>query len=136
MNKTKAPSSCLKARASWLGIVVARERPEFWTSAQLAAIAALAAGVAILAFIGQAGAGEIAITCTNPVSGASWPIAIDYDRGTVDSNPARISDTEILWRDAKNGWRYTLDRKSGALTVVLASATGGNFLYDRCNLAN
>ena len=27
-----------------------------------------------------------------------------------------------------------LDRKSGDLTVTLASATGGNFLYDRCKL--
>ena len=84
----------------------------------------------------EAQAGEVAVTCTNPFSGASWRIAIDYDRRTVDSNPARISDTEISWRDATNGWNYTLDRKSGKLTVILASATGGNFLYDRCGLAN
>ena len=71
------------------------------------------------------------MTCTNPFSGASWKVAIDYGRKTVDSNPARISETEISWRDAKDGWRYTLDRKSGKLTVILASATGGNFLYDR-----
>ena len=80
--------------------------------------------------------GETAITCTNPISGASWQIRIDYDRGTVDSNPARISDAEISWRDAKDGWSYKLDRKSGNLTVILASATGGNFLYDRCKLEN
>ena len=83
---------------------------------------------------GEAPRGATAITCTNPVSGASWQIRIDYDRSTVDSNPARISDTEISWRDAKDGWNYTLDRKSGNLTVILASATGGNFLYDRCKL--
>ncbi len=53
------------------------------------------------------------ITCTNPASGASWQIKIDYDRGTVDSNPARISDAEISWHDAADGWNYTLDRKSG-----------------------
>jgi hypothetical protein len=64
----------------------------------------------------------------------SWRITIDFDRGTVDSNPARITDSEISWRDAKDGWRYTLDRKTGKLTVVLASATGGNFLYDQCKL--
>ena len=52
----------------------------------------------------------------------------------IGSNPARIDETAISWRDAKDGWRYTLDRKSGALTVILASATGGNFLFDRCRL--
>jgi hypothetical protein len=81
-------------------------------------------------------AGDVAITCTNPVSGATWQIRIDYDRSTVDSNPARISGTEIKWRDAKDGWNYTLDLKSGNLTVIIASATGGNFLYDRCKLEN
>jgi len=111
------------------------QRPTFLTSAQAAAIAATTA-LAFAGFARGAQAGEIAVTCTNPFSGASWQIAIDYDRGTVDSNPARISDTEISWRDAKDGWRYTLDRKSGALTVVLASSTGGNFLFDQCRLAN
>lgn len=78
--------------------------------------------------------GEAAITCTNPHSGASWQILVNYDRATVDSNPAKISDTTISWRDAKDGWGYRLDRKNGKLTVVLASSTGGNFLYDRCKL--
>ena len=55
---------------------------------------------------------------------------------TVDSNPALISDAEISWRDAKDGWNYTLNRKSGKLTVILASATGGNFLYDHCSPLN
>jgi len=76
------------------------------------------------------------ITCTNPHSGATWRIAVDYDRATVDSNPARITDAEIWWRDARDGWRYTLDRASGKLTVVLASATGGNFLFDQCRLTD
>jgi hypothetical protein len=80
--------------------------------------------------------GETAITCTNPVSGATWQIRIDYDHATVDSNAARISDSEISWRDASNGWYYRLDRKTGNLTVTLASATGGNFLYDRCRMDN
>ena len=80
--------------------------------------------------------GEIPITCTNPVSGATWQIKIDYDHATVDSNPARISDSEISWREASSGWYYRLDRKTGNLTVTLASATGGNFLYDRCRLDN
>jgi len=103
--------------------------PTFPISARAAALA-----VAILA--SSARSEEIAINCTNPYSGATWQIAIDYDRKTVDSNPARIGDTEISWRDAKDGWNYVLDRKSGKLTVILASATGGNFLYDRCRLEN
>jgi len=93
-----------------------------------------AAAVALAVFAAPAQAGEVAVTCVNPASGASWQIAIDADRGTVDANPARITDSEIAWRDAKDGWRYTLDRKTGKLTIVLASATGGNFLYDQCRL--
>jgi hypothetical protein len=77
---------------------------------------------------------ETAITCTNPVSGATWQIRIDYERKTVDSYPATISDTKISWADAKESSNYTLDRKSGDLTVVVRSSTAGHFLYDRCKL--
>ena len=112
------------------------ERTVFPVSSQTAAALAAPAALALAAFAASAEAGEIPVTCTNPYSGASWQIAIDYGQKTVDSNPARISDAEISWRDAKDGWNYTLDRKSGKLTVVLASATGGNFLYDRCKLAD
>ena len=80
--------------------------------------------------------GASAVICTNPYSGTTWQIKIDYDRATVDSNPAQISDATISWRGAADGWNYTLDRKSGDLTIVLASATGGNFLYDHCKLEN
>jgi len=101
---------------------------------------AVAMTVALTIAVAAAGAeaqrGQVEVTCANLTSGASWQIKIDYDRGTVDSNPARISDAEISWRDAKDGWYYRLDRKSGNLTVTLASATGGNFLYDRCKLEN
>jgi hypothetical protein len=113
---------------------MARRRP-FSAYARTAAIAALAAA-AVAASVCAAEAEGVAVTCTNPFSGASWQIAIDYDLKTVDSNPAVIDEAEISWRDAKDGWRYTLDRKSGALTVVLASATGGNFLHDQCRLPN
>ena len=102
------------------------------TKTLAAAIAALAVGMAGPAMSDEPH-GETAITCSNPASDATWQIRIDYDRSTVDSYPARISDAEISWRDA-NGWNYRLDRKSGELTVVLASATGGNFLHHRCKL--
>ena len=98
----------------------------------LAAIAALAVGMAGPAMSSELH-GETAVTCSNPASDATWQIRIDYDRSTVDSYPARIGDAEISWRDT-NGWNYRLDRKSGELTVVLASATGGNFLHHRCKL--
>ena len=97
-------------------------------------IGVFALGAAAAIGTAQAQRGEIAVTCTNVSSGANFQIMIDYDRATVDSNPARISDAQITWKDLKDGWNYTLDRKSGNLTVVLASATGGNFLYDRCKL--
>jgi hypothetical protein len=107
------------------------KRQKFSFSARAAAMVALAA---VAAANGAAEAEGVPVTCTNPFSGASWQIAIDYDLKTVDANPARIDAMEISWRDAKDGWRYTLDRRSGALTVVLASATGGNFLHDQCRL--
>jgi hypothetical protein len=78
--------------------------------------------------------GEGATTCTNLYSGSNWQIRIDYGKATVDSNPARISDAQISWRDATDGGNYTLDRKSGKLTVILASSTGGSFFYHQCKL--
>lgn len=61
---------------------------------------------------------------------------IDYARHMVDSDPARVSDTEISWHDVTDGGNYTLDRQSGDLTVVVALSTGGYFLHDRCRLEN
>lgn len=72
--------------------------------------------------------------CTNLASGASWQITINFANGTVDSNPARISGAQISWHDAKDGGNYTLERKSGELTVIFASSTGGYFIHDRCLL--
>lgn len=97
-------------------------------------IAALAAGLVPIARTAVAQNGEHAITCTNPASGATWQIKVDYDRKTVDASPARIDDGEIRWRDPSDGGNYTLDRKSGNLTVVIASSTGGYFLHDVCKL--
>jgi hypothetical protein len=78
--------------------------------------------------------GQRAITCMNKSSGAKWQINVDYDHGTVDSNPANITDSKIAWRDAKDGWRYTLDLKTGDLAVVYASSMGGNTYFHRCTL--
>jgi len=76
----------------------------------------------------------LVLDCTNLVSGAGWQIKIDFDAQTVDSNPARISTTEIRWYDATDHGNYTLDRKTGSLTAVFASSTGGYFIHDRCRL--
>ena len=100
----------------------------------------LPAALGALAFaavaLGPVRAGETPVTCTNPISGTNWQIRVDFDKGTVDSNPASISDGEIAWRDGKDGWNYKLDRKTGNLRVTIASATGGNFLYHHCKLEN
>ncbi len=98
-------------------------------AAALATIAAVALAPAVGGAAPQAAA---TLVCTNPASHVSWRIHIDFQRGTVDSNPARISAAEISWHDRTDGGNYTLDRESGALTVVVASSTGGYFLHDRC----
>ncbi len=98
------------------------------------AVAIAGFGIAVPVIGAKAQSGESAITCTNPYSGASFQVHVDYDRSIVDSNPARISAATISWQDDKSGRKYILDRKSGNLTVILASATGGNFLYDQCKL--
>jgi hypothetical protein len=97
-------------------------------------ILALTLGNTVPAISDEAQRGEQAITCMNKFSGTTWQIKVDYDHGTVDSNPATISDYKIAWRDANDGWRYTLDRKTGDLTVVLASSMGGNMYFHRCQL--
>lgn len=100
-----------------------------------AAAAALAAGASVAPAFGAQQAGMV-LACTNLVSGAGWLIKINFEDSTVDSNPARISNTEISWHDATGGGNYTLDRKTGNLTVVFASSTGGYFIHDRCRLRN
>ena len=99
----------------------------------------LALGIGLLAAVLPVGApaleashGVASMTCTNTSSGATWQVKLDYDHATADSYPARISETQISWKDASDGGNYTLDRKSGELTVVFASSTGGYFLHHRC----
>jgi hypothetical protein len=97
-------------------------------------IVVLTLGSTAPAISDEAQRGEQAITCMNKFSGTTWQIKVDYDHATVDSNPATISDAKIAWRDANDGWRYTLNRKTGDLTVVLASSMGGNMYFHRCQL--
>ena len=87
-----------------------------------AGIAGLLVGSALPASGSDAQQSRTAITCTNPVSGASWQIVIDYGKSTVDSYPAEITEAEISWFDPKDGGNYTLDRKSGNLTASVASS--------------
>jgi hypothetical protein len=74
------------------------------------------------------------LQCTNPYSGASWHIEVDYERRAVDSFPAKITRNEISWRDSVRGGYYSLNRATGELTVVLASSTGGSVLHDVCSV--
>jgi hypothetical protein len=99
-------------------------------------ISMLTVAMAAAAVGGEAQHREAAPTCSNLASGASWQIRIDYDKATVDSYPARIGDAQISWHDPTDGGNYTLDRKSGELTVIFASSTGGYFLHHRCKLEN
>jgi hypothetical protein len=98
-----------------------------------AGIASLAMGFGVPTIDGDAQESETAITCTNPVSGTSWQIMIDFGKATVDSNRARITGAEISWFDPRDGGNYTLDRKSGDLTASVASSTGGYFRHGRCS---
>jgi hypothetical protein len=108
----------------------------FLTRCLAAGIAVLAAEIAYPARGAEAPPSATAITCTNPASGARWQIRIDYASRTVDANPAHISDTKISWHEAQDGGNYTLDRASGKLTAIVASSTGGYFVYHSCEMKN
>ncbi len=101
-------------------------------AAVIAALAALTALPATAAAPGDAAA----ITCTNPASGFSWQIVIDYRNRTVDANPAAITPAAVTWFDPKDGGNYRLDRKSGDLGATVASSTGGYFRHARCELGD
>jgi len=105
-----------------------------WSRPLAVTILTLALVTAAPAISDEAQRGEQAITCMNKFSGTTWQIKVDFDHNTVDANPATITDYKIAWRDANDGWRYTLDRKTGDLTVVLASSMGGNMYFHRCQL--
>jgi hypothetical protein len=96
--------------------------------------AAFALGLSDLVAAAQPQLGQTVMPCSNPASGASWQIMIDFDRHTVDGYPAAITDSAISWRDPRDQGNYTLDRKSGNLRVAVPSSTGGYFLHDQCKL--
>jgi hypothetical protein len=75
--------------------------------------------------------GLLHLRCTNPVGGANWSVAVDLDRGLVDSRPATISGSWIKWTDGKGG-TYELERATGKLQLRAASTTGGYFLHYTC----
>jgi hypothetical protein len=94
-------------------------------------IAGLASGLVWTAGGGAAEGGLLHLRCTNSVSGASWPIVVDVERGLVDSLPATVTDKWISWRDPKQGF-FDLERSTGKLQFRNASSTGGYFLYYAC----
>ena len=72
------------------------------------------------------------LQCTNAVSNSVWTVHIDFERQTVDSFPATITNNVIKWRNPAIGGQYILDRTSGELTVTRASSTGGFSLTHKC----
>ena len=78
-----------------------------------------------------ADSGVLHLRCTNAVGGANWPVVVDLDRKSVDSQPAEISQDRIKWTDGKGGI-YELERATGKLQLRGASTTGGYFLHYLC----
>jgi hypothetical protein len=76
-------------------------------------------------------AGVQHLRCTNPASGANWQVTVDLDHHTVDSQPAKISESWISWPDAKQG-SFDLERATGKLQFRNASSTGGYYLIYSC----
>lgn len=97
-------------------------------------LSGITAAALLLALAGGGWAAEAAtlrLRCSNPVSGASWQIAVDLDRGLVDSIGATITDKWIRWHDPKQGF-FELERATGKLQFRNASSTGGYFLFFTC----
>jgi hypothetical protein len=91
-------------------------------------------GAVLLGLAGEtrpADAALLRLHCTNPASGATWPVVVDLDRGQVDSLPATITTQSISWHDPKQGF-FDLDRATGTLEFRNASSTGGYFLHYIC----
>jgi ABC-type glycerol-3-phosphate transport system substrate-binding protein len=82
---------------------------------------------------GSARAAAMTFRCTNPKSGTTWEVKVDYDRSIADSFPAKITGSQIAWHDTLHGGYYSLDRASGALTFQNASSTGGYVTHHTCH---
>jgi hypothetical protein len=94
----------------------------------------IAASALLLASAGNvraAAAGILHLRCTNPASGASWPMVVDLDHGRVDSLSATVTDKWISWHDPKQGF-FDFERATGKLRFRNASSTGGYFLNYIC----
>jgi len=96
-------------------------------------IALFVSGLLLLAPWRVASAATATLRCTNPTSGTTWDIKIDYQNSTADSFPAEIKEGNIKWYDVLHGGHYEFDRASGDLTVIFASSTGGFTLKDKCH---
>jgi len=97
-------------------------------------LSAMIAAMVLVVLAGEARTAELRtlrLRCTNSVSGATWPIVVDLDHGTVDSLAATINDSSISWHDPKQGF-FDFDRATGKLQLRNASSTGGYFLYYTC----
>jgi hypothetical protein len=81
----------------------------------------------------SAHAATLTFRCTNPKSGTTWEVKVDYDRRTADSFPAEITGSQIAWHDTLRGGYYYLDRVSGAPTFRNASSTGGYATHHTCH---
>jgi hypothetical protein len=57
---------------------------------------------------------------------------VDPENSTVNGNPATITDSEITWRRENSGseFRYSIDRKTGAMSILGFSAKTGNALSE------
>jgi hypothetical protein len=101
---------------------------------RLRAAACATAAALLLAAAGSGRAAQTRILhlrCTNPASGASWPLVVDFDHRRVDSLAATVSGNSVSWRDPQRGF-FDLDTATGKLELRNASATGGYFLYYTC----
>jgi hypothetical protein len=77
-------------------------------------------------------ANETILTCTNPSSGTTWDLKVDFDRHRVDSFPAEITDQWITWQDAPRQGIFEFNRVSGDMTMRGPSSMGGYFLFYHC----
>ena len=72
------------------------------------------------------------VHCVNPASGTRWDLVIDPGRGLVGGFAAQVGPREVDWVDPTDQSHYSLDRRSGTLSMTRPSSTGGYTNLDRC----